>query len=262
MFLYDVVENGLIRDMKRYRLWVSYDGTEYHGWQLQQGSDTIEARLNQALSDLFQSEICVTGASRTDAGVHAHSNVAVFDAQTRMPAEKICYALNQRLPETIRVWKSEEVPADFHPRHTNVEKTYAYRIHSAKIPNPLKTRYAYHTYLALDLPVMQEAATGLVGVHDFAAFCAAGSQAKTTVREIRSVSVTQEASDMLVIRVCGTGFLYNMVRIIAGTLIEIGAGRRDKHSIMKALESGVRTDAGPTAPACGLCLEEIRYMEE
>ena len=246
--------------MKRYRVWVSYDGTAYHGWQSQDGTDTIEGRLKEALRDLFGVEIEVIGASRTDAGVHALSNVAVFDAETRMPAEKICYALNQRLPEDIRVWKSEEVEEDFHPRHTDVEKTYIYRIHDSRIPNPLMTRYAYHTYLPLDVEKMNEAAQKLVGEHDFAAFCASGSQAKTTVRTILGIAVTREGDRMIQIRVRGTGFLYNMVRIIAGTLFEIGAGRRDAECISRALLSGNRTDAGPTAPPCGLCLEEIVYL--
>lgn len=246
--------------MKRIRLWVSYDGTDYRGWQLQPGEPTIEGHLNRALSELFQTPVQVIGASRTDSGVHAKSNVAVFDTDTRMPADKICYAVNQRLPEDIRVWKSEEVPSDFHPRHCDVNKTYEYRIHQARIPDPMKTRYAFHTYLPLDVEKMKEAAEDLVGMHDFASFCAAGSQAATTVRCILSAEVFKESEDMIVIRVCGTGFLYNMVRIIAGTLLEIGAGRKSPDAIPEILECTDRSKAGQTAPPQGLCLMEIQYI--
>lgn len=247
--------------MKRYRLWVSYDGTTYHGWQLQPGADTIEGRLNDALNSLFpENDINVIGASRTDAGVHALSNVAVFDVDTRMPAEKISYALNQRLPEDIRVWKSEEVDADFHPRHCDVNKTYEYRIHHAAFPNPLKTRYAYYTYLKLDASRMKEAVSALEGEHDFASFCAAGSQAQTTVRTILGADVYEESEDMIVIRLTGTGFLYNMVRIIAGTLLEIGAGKREPGELKNIIEAKSRSAAGQTAPPQGLCLKKIKYL--
>ena len=250
--------------MKRVRLTVAYDGTNYHGWQIQDNGNTIEAELNRALSDLFGEEITVIGASRTDAGVHAMGNIAVFDTESPMKASKISYALNQRLPEDIRIQKSEEVPADWHPRRCESRKTYEYRIYRGEFPMPIKRLYSHFTYHALDVDKMREAAAYLEGKHDFMSFCQAGAQVvdgmrANTVRTIYLALVEEQGSDV-VIRICGSGFLYNMVRIIAGTLIEVGQGKRTPESMAEVLEAGDRSVAGPTAPANGLTLVKYEFL--
>lgn len=244
---------------KRVRLIVAYDGTNYHGWQFQKNGITIESELNRCLSDLLKEEIQVIGASRTDAGVHALGNVAVFDTQTRIPAEKISYALNQRLPEDIRIQKSEEVASDWHPRHCDSRKTYEYRIYRNEFPMPVKRLYSLFTYHKLNVEQMQEAAGYLVGEHDFKSFCQVNAQVESTVRTIYELQVLEEGSD-LVIRVCGNGFLYNMVRIIAGTLLEVGQGKRKPEEMRQILEAKNREAAGPTAPAHGLMLMKYEFL--
>lgn len=241
---------------KRIRITVAYDGTNYHGWQLQENGITIEEELNRHLSELLGEKIQVIGASRTDSGVHALGNIAVFDTENRMPGKKIAYALNQRLPEDIRIQRSEEVAPDWHPRHCESIKTYEYRIYRAEFPMPVKRLYAYFCYRPLDVVRMQEAAACLEGEHDFRSFCQTGAQVETTVRTLYGVQVEEQGAD-LVIRVRGNGFLYNMVRIIAGTLMEVGEGKREPESMREVLEARDRSAAGPTAPAHGLTL--IRY---
>ncbi len=246
-------------EKKRIRLTVAYDGTNYHGWQLQDNGNTIEAELNKGLSELLGEEIRVIGASRTDSKVHALGNVAVFDTVSRMPAGKISYALNQRLPEDIRIQKSQEVPADWHPRRCESRKTYEYRIYRAEFPMPVKRLYSYFVYQPLDVGRMREAAAYLEGEHDFKSFCQTGAQVESTVRTIHSLWVEEQESD-LIIRVCGNGFLYNMVRIIVGTLIEVGQGRREPESMQEILGALDRAAAGPTAPAHGLTLVKYEFM--
>lgn len=247
-------------EKKRICLTVAYDGTAYCGFQVQKNGRTIEGELNRALEELTGEEIRVTGASRTDAGVHGLCNRAVFDTASRIPGEKFSYALNQRLPEDIRVQKSEEVAADFHPRHCRSRKTYEYHIWNAAFPNPVKRLYAHFTYVPLDVEKMRRAAAYLVGEHDFASFCSAGSQAETTVRTIYDLTVEKEGEE-IVIRVTGSGFLYNMVRIIAGTLMEVGYGRMAPEKMKEILAAKDRAAAGPTAQACGLILTEICYEQ-
>lgn len=247
--------------MKRYMLEVAYDGTNYCGWQVQPGKATIEGELNRALSALLQQEIEVIGASRTDSGVHGLGNVAVFDAETKIPGEKMKYALNQRLPEDIRVQASREVPMDFHPRHCSSRKTYEYRICCREMPLPTERLYAHFTYWKLDVQRMQRAAAYLAGEHDFKSFCSAGSQVKETVRTIYSISVEQEG-ELIKIRLTGSGFLYNMVRIIVGTLMEIGRGAKEPEEMEAIIAGCDRTLAGPTAPARGLRLVKIQYEEK
>lgn len=246
-------------ETRRIRLKVAYDGTGYHGWQLQKNAVTIESELNRCLSELFGEEIQVTGASRTDAGVHALENIAVFDTTSLMSAGKISYALNQRLPEDIRIQKSEETACDWHPRRCKSRKTYEYRIYRAQFPMPVKRLYALFTYYKLDVNHMKKAAAYLEGEHDFKSFCQTKTQVESTVRTLYSVQVEEQGQD-LVIRVCGNGFLYNMVRIIVGTLLEVGQGRRTPESITEILAARDRAAAGPTAPAHGLTL--VRYEFE
>lgn len=242
--------------MKRIKLVVSYDGTAYKGWQLQPAAPTIEGELNKALSSLLQEEVKVIGASRTDSGVHALGNIAVFDTETRIPAEKLAYALNQYLPEDIRIQSSVEVPGDFHPRHCSSRKTYEYRIYNAPFPCPVRRLYTHFTYAPLDAEKMREGAAYLIGEHDFKSFCSTAAVVETTVRTIYDIQVIREA-DEIVIRVTGGGFLYNMVRIIAGTLMEVGRGSCAPSYVKEILEKKDRQAAGPTAPAMGLTLMKI-----
>lgn len=251
---------------KRIRIWVAYDGTNYHGWQLQNNGITIESELNRALTELLGEEIRVIGASRTDAGVHALGNVAVFDTVSPIPAEKICYAVNARLPEDIRVTHSEEVAPDWHPRKCDSRKTYEYRIYRGEIQQPTRRLYTYHVYRELDVEAMQKAAAYLVGEHDFKSFCQENAQVETTVRTIYGIELeeygAEPAREELVIRVTGGGFLYNMVRIIVGTLLEVGYGRWQPDDVLVILEKKDRSAAGPTAPAKGLTLVQYVFMEE
>lgn len=247
--------------MRRIKLVVAYDGTDYCGFQVQNNGPTIEGELNRVLSELFGEEIRVIGASRTDSGVHAYCNVAVFDTQVRMPAEKMIYAINQRLPEDIRVQSSCEVAPDFHPRHTDSKKTYEYRIYNTHVQNPMKRRYALWDYHNLQVDKMKEAAAYLVGEHDFKSFCSVDTTVESTVRTIYELSVEQNGED-IVIRVCGNGFLYNMVRIIAGTLLEAGKGKIEPNEMLRILEAKDRQAAGPTAPAHGLTLVKYEFLEE
>jgi tRNA pseudouridine38-40 synthase len=247
--------------IKRILLVVSYDGTGYCGWQVQPNGVTVQEVLNRALSELTGEPIETIGASRTDAGVHALGNVAVFDSSTRIPGEKISYALNQRLPEDIRIQKSMEVPKDFHPRYRESEKTYVYRILNRTFPLPTKRLYSYFYHYDLDVEKMRQGAQYLIGTHDFASFCGANAQVKTTVRTITGIQILKEGDEIL-IRVTGKGFLYNMVRILSGTLIEIGSGKYPPEQMQKILEAKNRAAAGPTAPAHGLTLMEIRWLDE
>lgn len=247
--------------MKRVMLTVAYDGTNYCGWQIQANGNTIQEELNRHLSKLLKEEIETIGASRTDAGVHALGNVAVFDTNARMPGEKISYALNQSLPEDIRIQHSEEVAADFHPRYCESEKTYEYRILNRRFPLPTQRFYTYFYHYNLDIERMCEGAGYLIGEHDFASFCGAGAQVKTTVRNVTGIDIFREG-DIITIRVKGKGFLYNMVRIIAGTLIEIGNGAYPPDRMQEILEAASREAAGPTAPACGLTLAGIRFADK
>ena len=244
--------------MKRVKLVVAYDGTNYHGWQVQDNGITIEEVLNRTISELVQEDIKVIGASRTDAGVHACGNVAVFDTESRIPGDKFSFALNQRLPEDIRFQESCEGDADFHPRYADTVKTYEYNILNRRFELPTKRLYAAFCYYPMDIERMNQAAAYLVGEHDFKSFCSAGAQVQTTVRTIYAVNVTK-ADDMVHIRITGNGFLYNMVRIIAGTLMQVGTGLMEPEQVKEILEARDRSKAGPTAVAKGLTLVEIRY---
>ncbi len=247
--------------MRRIMLRISYDGTDFSGWQLQDNEVTVESELNRALSQITGEEIRVIGASRTDSGVHAEGAVCVFDTESRIPAEKFRYAVNTGLPDTIRVWESVEVDAAFHPRHCDSEKTYEYHIWNNDFDNPILTRYSHFIYRKMDVEVMDKAAQYLLGEHDFKSYCSPKADVLTTVREITAIRVWRDERDErnVIIRVSGKGFLYNMVRIIAGTLIEVGTGLRTVESVKETLEACDRTAAGPTAPAKGLILKGIVF---
>ncbi len=252
--------------MKRIRLTVAYDGTNYCGWQIQPAGVSIEGELNRYLSELLREEIHVIGASRTDAGVHALGNVCVFDTDASMPADKISYALNTRLPADIRVQDSREAAPDFHPRFCRSRKTYEYRICNRRFPDPCSRLYSLFYHWDLDVQKMQRAASCLVGPHDFTSFCTKRPDVTNHVRTIYSLNVTRGAQgrekDMITVRICGSGFLYNMVRIIVGTLLKVGGGRIEPADMAEILAAKDRERAGDTAPAQGLTLTQIEYPDE
>ena len=249
----------------RVRMTVAYDGTNYHGWQVQNNAVTIESVLNDALSQLLGEDIRVIGASRTDAGVHALGNIAVFDTISPIPAEKMAYAVNARLPEDIRVIRSEQVASDWHPRKCASRKTYEYKICLGEFLQPVKRLYYHHVYRRLDIEGMRKAAGYLIGEHDFKSFCQENAQVESTVRTIYSIELLHNRDDReeeLIIRVVGGGFLYNMVRIIVGTLLEVGYGRLRPEDMQEILAAKQRSCAGPTAPAKGLTLVSYMFEEE
>ncbi|MDD7223722.1 MAG: tRNA pseudouridine(38-40) synthase TruA [Lachnospiraceae bacterium] len=278
--------------MRRIMLTVAFDGTNYSGWQIQPNKETIEGVLNRELSRLLNEEIKVVGASRTDSGVHAEGAVCVFDTESKIPGDKFSYAINQKLPEDIRIRNSKEVDITFHPRRVNSRKTYRYRIRHDEFPNPLDARYSYHVYTKLDIEAMRRACEFIKGKHDFKSFCSVHTDVDTTVRTVYDVHIdvtpdkkllqmsglmksSGESGDMrsggesaagrirpeiIDIYVTGNGFLYNMVRIIAGTLIEVGQGKIKPEEIPAIIEACDREKAGPTAPAKGLTLIGYRMM--
>jgi len=266
----------------RILLVVAYDGSDYHGWQVQPGETmTIEGQLNRVISELTGEHIQVIGASRTDAGVHALGNIAVFDTAATIPPSSYKKALNGKLPWDIRIVDSYQVPDDFHPRHRDTKKTYVYRIYHGDVCMPLDRLNCFHVYGPVDVEAMKAATRYFIGEHDFAAFCAAGSQAESTVRTVYSLEVctrpteafahpivgvdessfasAQVKDEYIEIRITGSGFLYNMVRIIAGTLLAVGRGTISEHSIPEIIESGDRARSGPTLPAMGLTLDHYEF---
>lgn len=245
-------------EAKRILLTVSYDGTAYCGWQYQDNGPSIQNEIEQALAKALGAFTRVTGASRTDAGVHALGQRAHFDTGSGIPPEKYPFVLNRYLPPDIRVTEGRQVPPDFHARFDAVGKWYTYRIHNAPHPSALYRHLTAHVPLALDDEKMHAAAQRLLGTHDFAAFAAAGGQAKTTVRTIDAVSVARDGAE-ITLKIHGDGFLYNMVRIIAGTLIYIGQGKLEADCVSRAIESRNRLELGITAPACGLELTRVEY---
>lgn len=246
--------------MRRIKLIVAYDGTEYSGWQIQPEAPTIEMYLDKAIHELTGENVHVTGASRTDAGVHAYGNVAVFDTESTIPGDRFTFALNRFLPDSIVIQDSWEVAGDFHPRHCNTRKTYEYRILNTVVPLPQKRNFTWHVAGSIDIEKMREAAAYIVGEHDFKSFCCVRTQAESTVRIIYSLEVLQEGSE-IIIRIKGNGFLYNMVRIITGTLIQVGKGRFKPEYVKQMLEVKDRTVAGQTAPPQGLTLVGIEYVD-
>ena len=243
-------------ELRRIKLIVSYDGTNYCGWQKQPNGITIEEVLNKALSSLCGE---VIGASRTDSGVHAFGNVAVFDTRMKMEAAKFAFALNQRLPEDIRIQESEEADLAWHPRKCDCVKTYIYRILNRKINIPTERLYAHFCYFRLDIDKMREASGYFIGTHDFTSFCSQKTQAQSPVRTIHSLEVLKD-EEMITIVVSGDGFLYNMIRIIAGTLIKVGTGVYPPDYVKQIFKAKNRRMAGQTMPARGLTLVEIEYL--
>lgn len=246
--------------MRTIKLTLQYDGTNYAGFQRQPNGITIQEELEKALRKVTGNpELHIGGAAgRTDAGVHARGQVVHFQTESRVPTDRWPYALNQQLPPDIVVVGADEVPEGFHARYWALSKRYRYTITTGPFPSPLTRLYTYHYSRPLEIGRMAEAAALLVGRHDFAAFRSSGGAAKTSVRTIYQLKVT--ATDPFIwIDVTADGFLYNMVRIIAGTLLEVGAGSRSLEEVQQALETGCRNLAGRTLPPHGLCLETVTY---
>ena len=238
---------------------ISYDGTNYSGWQKQNNSYTIEEAVNDAVSKACNEQIEVIGASRTDAGVHAKGQVAVFETDTTIPTDKLALVINQYLPKDIVVNRCLECDKNFHPRYANMIKTYSYRIWTNEIPDPVMRKYTYYHYFPLDIDKMREATSYLIGEHDFASFCSAKSDVKNTVRIIYSIDIDKIENE-IIFTFKGNGFLYNMIRMIVGVIIKIGNGYYEPEYIKELLSIKIRGSAKPTAPALGLCLEEIEYL--
>ena len=247
--------------MKRILLTVEYDGSAYVGWQRQLNGVAVQQVLEEALTEACGHLVTATGSSRTDAGVHALMQMVHFDTGCSVPADKFPFVLNNLLPPDIRVKAGREVPADFHARFLASGKTYTYRILNSRHGSALLRATRWHVPVPLDVPAMRDAIAFLPGTHDFAAFQAAGGTAKTTVRTVDRAELTTDGPEITLI-VSGNAFLYNMVRIIAGTLVETGLGKREKDAFSRAFASLDRLDLGMTAPPYGLELTEVRYPEK
>jgi tRNA pseudouridine38-40 synthase len=244
--------------MRRIALIIEYDGTNYVGWQVQPNGIAVQQAIDDAFEKLIGERPVLHASGRTDSGVHARAQVAHFDTECGIPADKFCYALNTRLPDDIRIKASLEVPADFHARFDVKEKHYVYTINNAPHASAFTRNTALHIHYPLDLNRLNEAASLFLGEHDFNAFRSTGSKAATTVRTIYASEWTNEGQ-MLKYHVAGSGFLYNMVRIMVGTMIRIGQGFEEPETIDKALNAAERSFAGDTAPAHGLMLYRVKY---
>ena len=243
---------------RRFVLVCEYDGTAYCGWQRQINGPSVQQALEETLARLTGEPVTVTGSSRTDAGVHALGLCAHFDSATRIPPDKLAFALNTMLPSDIRIRESGLAPEGFHARYSACGKVYRYMFFNSRHDCAIGRQYAAHVPLELNERLMHEEAQALCGTHDFAAFAASGSVATSTVRTIYRAQVTR-SGDTVTLTVLGDGFLYNMVRIIAGTLMEVGTGRRAPGAIARAIETGDRLALGQTAPAKGLTLMRVLY---
>ena len=241
-------------------LTLSYDGTNYAGWQRQQNAIAVQQKLEEALTALFHQPITTKASSRTDAGVHALGQRAAFFADNMpIPLDKLPQVINGYLPSDISVIKADSVSDCFNPRFDAMYKTYKYQIYNAPTPNPLLSRYSIYEPRPMDIKAMKKAAAMFIGRHDFAAFQATGSSAKTTVREIYDCKITNQPSNLITLTITGSGFLYNMVRIIAGTLLYTGLGKIPTDAIPNIINSRNRTCAGKTMPPQGLILQEVGY---
>lgn len=245
--------------MRNLKLLLCYDGTRYRGWQRLGDSDnTIQGKLEAVLTRMVGHPVEVIGSGRTDAGAHALGQTANFHCQTPMNCREIRTYLRQYLPEDIGVISVEEVPERFHSRYCAIEKTYRYRVWNSEFPCVFERRFVYEVEEPLDVAAMQEAAQVFLGAHDFSAFCSNKRFKKSAVRSISRFVVERQGPEV-VFTVTGDGFLYNMVRILVGTLLDVGMGVRSTQSLPEVLEGRIRENAGPTVPARGLCLMEVRY---
>lgn len=247
--------------MSRVLLFCEFDGTDLVGYQIQNNGRSVQGELEKALSELYKTEIKITGCSRTDSGVHAAEHASSYDAPFDIPCDRLPLALNALLPPDIAVKKALVVTDDFSARFSSLGKTYCYRIYCSPVRSPLKGRYSYYSSYKCDIAAMKSAAGFFTGEHDFAAFCAAGGSQETTVRRINKVEVKTSEDDpqMIEIWVTGEAFLYNMVRIIAGTLYYVGTGKISPDEIPGIIDSCDRSKAGKTLPPEGLTLEKVFY---
>jgi tRNA pseudouridine38-40 synthase len=244
--------------MKTIRLTIEYDGTDFVGWQIQPNGRSVQEVLEQALAEVLGTEVRLHSAGRTDAGVHARGMMAHFETDRELPLAAYREGVNRLLPPDVAVREAAEAPAGFHSRFDARGKWYRYTLLRAPVRSPLNCRTTWHLRTPLDRAAMSRAAQAFVGRHDFAAFRAAGCDARTTVREIFSLQL-EEQGELMFIDVRGDGFLRNMVRVMVGTLVEIGMGRRSESDVAQLLHAGCRQKAGRTAPAQGLCLMEVWY---
>lgn len=247
--------------MRTILLTLSFDGTNYCGWQIQPNGDTVQQRVADACSLITGEKVAVTGCSRTDSGVHANNFCCTFRTEKEMPCEKIIYALNGNLPDDIAVKACREASADFHPRYDCTKKEYVYRVWNSRLKNPFEYKYSLQYKRPIDDKLLDEAAKNFIGTYDFKGFCSAGSSVQSTVRTIYDANVARHG-DMVEFTVCGNGFLYNMVRIMTGTLLAVAENKIDKDDIVKIIESGDRNKAGVTVPARGLFLNKVYYGGE
>lgn len=243
-------------------LLVAYDGTAYGGWQIQKNKISVQQKIEDAVKDLFGWRIPVTASGRTDSGVHAAGQVCHFDAETNIPPAKIAVALNVRLPQDISVLKSCSAAVDFDANRSAKRKTYCYRVYVSQCRNPLKDRYSVWFKNCVDIDKLKHIAGAFVGKHDFKAYCSSGSAVKTTVREVYSVDIkTIETRGSLDVEiyVCGGGFLYNMVRTMAGTMLGYACGSLTESDVLRSISECDREAVGKTMPANGLTLESVDY---
>lgn len=247
--------------MRNLRLDICYDGTRYRGWQRLAGAEnTVQGKLEQCLSRVLGEDVTVSGSGRTDAGAHAEHQIVNFHCKSAMPAGELLTALRRYLPEDIGIYSCTDVPERFHARLSACGKTYRYRVWNGDAPCVFARRYVYEFPVPLDLAAMRRAARLLTGEHDFSAFCTKAAKDKSTVRRIDALTVVREGAELR-FTVTGNGFLYNMVRILVGTLLEVGQGLRTPESVT-ALFGAKRADAGALVPARGLCLMEVTYGSE
>lgn len=243
-----------------YKLLLQYDGTDFHGWQIQEGRRTVQGELTHALSLIDGRGVNVHGSGRTDAGVHAEGQVASVEIQREITTAKLRAAINGNVGRDVRVIDVETVPEEFHARYSALEKTYVYRIVNGPVVSPFWWRYAHHDARPLDLESMRDVGQMFCGEHDWTAFSAAQSDVEDRVRTVTRVEIIERSYDALIeILVSANGFLRYMVRAMAGTLMAVGRGELDGNAIVTALSTGVRPVAAVTAPACGLTLVSVRY---
>jgi tRNA pseudouridine38-40 synthase len=244
--------------MKNIALVIAYRGGAFAGWQIQKNAQTVEGELKKAIREVTGEDVVVYGAGRTDAGVHARGQRANFKTASAIPPDRFAFALNAHLPEAVRVMQSFEVPMAFHSRYDAKGKCYTYRVYRGRIADPLTADYSWQYGYALDIGKIRAAAKAVIGTHDFKSFQAAGSSAKTSVRRVDRIEV-EESGPLLILRYYGNGFLYNMVRILTGTLLAIGSGKLPEDSMPAIIAAKNRKAAGVTAPAKGLELTRVYY---
>lgn len=243
------------------KLVLGFDGTAYHGWQIQKNAVTVQETVTRAARKITGENTAVTGCGRTDTGVHALNYVCSLKTSSRIPEERFAGAMNANLPDDIVCKSAEDMPGGFDAARSATGKTYIYRILNSKVPNAFERRYAWHYKYPLDTEKMREAAKAFLGEHDFIGFASAGLTVKTTVRTIHALEI-EKSGDIITLSVTGNGFLYNMVRIITGTLVMMGGGKTDYRLAGEIIRSKDRNRAGITAPAHGLFLKEVYYGGE